>query len=327
MIRPSGRLAAVVGLVLAVSACTTQVTGSPVPVPNPTTPQKAQTTTAQSLLGDLPTIDPCGYVEARDLKQFGEAVDGRPESLDFCLVTVTTGGAKLEVLFGTLERAASERDLKGELVEYEGLRIVEEPGESVRCARRLVFTDLVTLSVSVESYGEKTLPSTEMCRIANHATKVVADRVLAEEVEHRRFGPKSVGRLVACDAVRASLAKVPGLTSPKAYEYPAGHQCRWSNDGQASTPRARLTYAVGKPSEPDGKDSVREDVGGRPTVIYKSPASSVSFCVAETTHIPFENGLQELAVVSVSLPSGTPADQVCAAVREVAAEAWAKLPQ
>ncbi|MEU7527198.1 hypothetical protein AB0A74_15800 [Saccharothrix sp. NPDC042600] len=326
MIRPSGRVAAVVGLAFALSACTTQVTGSPVPVPNPT-PQKARTT-AESLLGDLPTVDPCGYVEARDLKQFGEAVDGRPESLDFCLVTVTVaGGAKLEVLFGTLEQVGSERDFKGELVDYEDLRIVEEPGESVRCARRLVFTDLVTLAVSVENYSEKTVPSTEMCRIADHATKVVADRVLAKEVEHRRFGAKSVGKLVACDAVRASLAKVPGLTSPKAYEYPAGHQCRWSNDGEASTPRARLTYAVGKPSEPDGKDSVREDVGGRPTVIYKSSASSVSFCVAETTHIPFENGLQELAVVSVSLPSGTPADQACAAVKEVAAEVWANLPK
>ncbi|WP_309111210.1 DUF3558 family protein [Saccharothrix sp.] len=327
MIRAFRRVAVAVGLAVAVSACTTQITGSPVPVPNPTTREKA-TATAKSLLGDLPAVDPCGYLDTRDVERFGQVTAEPPESLDSCRFTVkTSGGTSLDLQFGSLDQVGSERELEGKPEDYKELRIVEEPEEAIRCARLLVFEDLVTLSVSVDNFSSDSASPAEMCRIADHAAKLVADRVLDKKVEHREFGAKSVGRLEACGAVRASLAKVPGLTSPKAHEYPAAHQCRWSNDGRLSTPRARVTYAVGKPTEPGGENTVREDVAGRPTVIIRSSASSVAFCAAETTHIPFERGLQELAVVTVTLPSGTPADQACAAVKEIAAEAWAKLPK
>ncbi|XVV07487.1 DUF3558 family protein [Actinosynnema sp. CA-248983] len=326
MIRAFRRVAVAVGLAVAVSACTTQVTGSPVAVPDPTTQEKSKAT-AKSLLGDLSTVDPCGFLDTRDLERFGQVSAEPPESLDSCRFTVKVSGTKLDLLFGSLDQVDSERELGGEPEEYKELRIVEEPEETVRCSRLLVFEDLVTLSVSVDNFSSNSASPADMCRIADHATKLVADRVVAKKVEHHEFGAKSVGRLEACRTVRASLAKVPGLTTPKAHEYPAAHQCRWSNDGRLSTPRARLTYAIGKPTPPSGENIVREDIAGRPTVIIKSSAASVSFCAAETTHIPFERGLEELAVVTVTLPSGTPADQACAAVKEIAAEAWAKLPR
>ncbi|MFI9815132.1 DUF3558 family protein [Saccharothrix variisporea] len=321
------RVVGVVLVAIALCACTTQVTGTPTPVPNPTSPPKPRLA-AEDLLGDLAAVDPCGFVQARDLEEFGEVVAGARESLDSCLLTVTTkGGAELDVTFGTLEQLESESELKGAVEEYRDLRIAEDSQDATRCARRIVFEDLVTLAVSVDNYSSGSAPHQDLCKLVDHATETTADAVLAKEVEHWKYPAKSVGRLDACEAARTSLAQVPGLATPKARVYPARHQCRWSNDGTSSTPRARVTYAVGTPATPDGANAVREDVGGRPTVITRSSAASVAFCAAETTHIAFEGGVQELVFVTVSLPSGTPVDQACAAAKAVATEAWATLPK
>ncbi|MEJ2856910.1 MULTISPECIES: DUF3558 family protein [unclassified Saccharothrix] len=323
------RVVGVALVAVALGACTTHVTGTPTPVPDPTPTSKPKTqVTAEDLLGDLAAVDPCGFVQARDLKEFGEVAQGARESLDSCLLTVTTkSGAKLEVTFGTLEQLESESELKGSVEDYDGLRIAEDPDASNRCARRIVFEDLVTLAVSVDNFSSGSATTQELCEIVDRATETTADVVLAKKAEHWKYPAKSVGKLDACEAARASLAQVPGLSSPKVRVYPARHQCRWSNDGTASTPRARVTYAIGTPTTPGGDNAVREDVGGRPTVILKSASATVAFCAAETTHIPFEGGVQELAIVTVSLPSGTPVDQACAAAKAVAAEAWAKLPK
>jgi hypothetical protein len=170
-----------------------------------------------------------------------------------------------------------------------------------------------------------------MCGIAGKAVTTVADRALAKDVEHRAFPAGSLGEVDPCDSVSAAtVGRVPGLAGAVAKPYPAAHQCRWSKDGTLSLPRMRVLYSIGTPSEPDGRNISREDLGGRSTAISKSNgASSVVLCAAETTHIPFEGGagLSELATVIVSLPAGSQSDQACAAARAVAAEVWSGLPE
>ncbi|RKT54824.1 DUF3558 domain-containing protein [Saccharothrix australiensis] len=329
MIRTRSRIPLAAVLVAVLSACTTQVAGSPVPVPNPTPVKPVPT--AANLLGDLPSFDPCSLVEPADLAPHGTPAPAKPDSLDHCPFTVTTASnAKLDVTVGLLDRLDSEGEIQAQYKPYRDLRIAVEREDPTRCARRVVFTDLVTLTVAVDNFGADKTSARELCGIADHVVRLVADRVLDKEVGHRTFPARSLGRVDPCSSVSsATAAKVPGMTSPKVKPYPAAHQCRWSKDGSAQPPRLRVTYAVGVPTVPDGRTKTAEDVGGRPTTISKSSSSSLALCAAETAHIPVDGGegLHELAFVTVNLPTGSQVEDACAAAKAIAAEVWSHLPK
>ncbi|MBW4721974.1 DUF3558 family protein [Saccharothrix obliqua] len=321
----------VLALVAFLGGCGVQVAGTPVPVPNPTpwtTPKPDPT--AAALLGDLPTLDPCGLVDPADVARFGAAEAGPVESLDHCAVKLTTpGGALLDVSAGLLDEVATEGELNAEVRTYSGgLRIAVEKGDTARCARRLVFSDLITLTVSVDNFSGGAVTAAGMCDVADVATEAVARRVLAKEVRHRAFQPKSLGRIDPCTAVTpSSVARVPGLATAKVRRYPAAHQCRWSPDGTAAPPRMRVTFSAGVPSQPDGKNVTAEDVAGRPATVSRSGGGSVVLCGVETAHIPFEGGVRELAIVTVTLPPGGQVDAACEAAKAIAGDVWSKLPR
>ncbi len=333
MIRRGGWVAVVVGLAAALAACSVQVVGAPVPVPNPTFP--VTTTgkpepTAVSLLGDLPTVDPCSLIETADVARFGTPVVAPLESLDYCALTLTTaGGTKLDLAVGFLDKVESVGELSAELKPYQGeLRIATESGDQSHCPRRLVFSDLVTLAVTVDNYSSGGSTATELCGIADAAMTAVADRVLGDKVKHRKFTGKSIGNVDPCSSVTpASIAQVPGLTTAKVRPYPAGHQCRWSKDGTPAPPRARVIYSIGTPTKADAKNTTMEDVAGRQTAVTKTSATSLVLCAAETAHFSADGGLSELAMVTVSLPAGSQVDAACTAAKAVAADVWAKLPK
>ena len=320
------RALGVVPLLALLVGCSTAMAGSAVPVPDPTFPEPAAPT-AERLLGDLATVDPCGQVEPADVAAFGEASIAPVESFDYCLLKVSAGGVDLDVLAGGLDAVRHEGVLDGPLVPYKELRIAEIRGGGVQCQRGLVFADLVVLNVSVDNNTDQDVGVARLCEIADVVVRAVADRVLAGEVEHRRFAAKSLGPVPACRGLSdATVARLPGLAGARAWAYPAGHQCRWSADGTTTPPRVRVLHSVGRPTEPDGGDSKREAIAGRATVMSGLTTSSYVLCGAETTHIPFEDGLSELALVTVALPTGATVDDACAAVRVVAAEVWAGLP-
>lgn len=325
----SSAMARALGVVLLSAllvGCGATVTGTAVPVPDPTFPEPPPRT-AEVLLGDLASVDPCGQVEPADLAAFGEASVAPVESFDHCLLKVSTGGAVLDVLAGGLDRVLHEAVFDGPLVPYKELRIVEIRGGDVQCQRGLVFADLVALNVTVENHSGEDVTATRLCEVADVVVRAVADRVLAGDVEHRRFAAKSLGPVHACRGLSdATVGRLPGLAGSRAWAYPAGHQCRWSADGTTTPPRVRVTYSVGVPTEPNGGNSKIEDIAGRPTVMSGLTTSSLVLCGAETTHIPFEDGLSELALVTVALPTGAAVEDACAAVRVVAAEVWAGLP-
>lgn len=321
------RALGVVPLVALLVGCGATVTGTAVPVPDPTFPEPPART-AEVLLRDPASIDPCGQVEPADVAVFGEASIAPVESLDYCLLKVTTGGAVLDVVAGGLDRVQHEAVFDGPLVPYEELRIVEiRGGGDVQCQRGLVFTDLVALNVTVDNNSTADVPAPLLCEVADVVVRAIADRVLAGDVERRRYAAKSLGPVHACRGLSdATVARLPGLAGSRAWPYPAGHQCRWSPDGTTTPPRVRVTYSVGTPTEPNGGNSKLEDIAGRPTVMSGLTTSSLVLCGAETTHVPFEDGLSELALVTVALPTGATVEDACAAVRVVAAEVWAGLP-
>lgn len=317
------RALGVVPLLALLVGCTSAVAGNPVPVPNPAFPQP----TAERLLGDLTSVDPCGQVRPTDLAAFGEASVAPVESFDYCLLKLSADGVVLDVMAGGLDRVRHEAVFDGPVVPYRELRIAEIRGGDAQCQRGLVFADLVALNVSVDNDPDGDVAAARLCEVADVVVRAVADRVLEGGVAHRRFAAKSLGPVHACRGLSdATVARLPGLAGAEAWPYPAGHQCRWSADGTMTPPRVRVLHSVGKPAEPDGDRSRREDLAGRPTVLSGLTTSSYVLCGAETSHIPFEDGLRELALVTVALPTGATVDDACAAVRVVAAEVWAGLP-
>jgi hypothetical protein len=320
------RALGVVVLLVVLAGCGATTAGSAVPVPDPTSPEPPAAT-AERLLGDLASVDPCGQVEPTDLAAFGEASIAPVESFDHCLLKLSAGGVELDVRAGGLDRVRHEAVFDGPVVPYRELRVAEIRGGDAQCQRGLVFADLVALNVTVENTASGDVAGPRLCEIADVLVHAVADRVLAGEVGHRRFAAKSLGPVDACRGLSdATVARLPGLAGARAWRYPAGHQCRWSADGTTTPPRVRVAHSVGRPTEPDGGGSTREDIAGRATVLSGVTTSSYVLCGAETTHIPFEGGLSELALVTVALPAGATVADACAAVRVVAAEVWAALP-
>ncbi|CCH33181.1 putative secreted protein [Saccharothrix espanaensis DSM 44229] len=320
------------GLVVVLSGCSVRLVGTPVAAADltPPTTKTQSRPTAVSLLGDLPTFDPCSLLDIADLKAFGTAAPETTVSLDYCLASLTTpGGTKLDVEVGSLEQLVSESEFEADYRNYRGgLRIAYRRDDTTQCARRLVFDDLVTLTIAVSNYSDGKATSTEMCNPADALATAAADRVLDKEAGHRTFKARSIGKIDACSVVgKETVTRVPGIGTAKVRAYPAGHQCRWSPDGTATPPRARVTFSMGEPTKPDGQNRTAEDVAGRTTTISRTSVSSLALCSAETAHIPVENGLSELAYVSVSLAQGSQIDAACAAVKALAAEVWSKLPQ
>ncbi|MEV0675566.1 hypothetical protein AB0I60_03490 [Actinosynnema sp. NPDC050436] len=332
MIRARNWLPLVVGLAVVSSGCSVQLVGTPVaaPVTVTTTKDKKAEATAVGLLGDLPTLDPCSLLGVADLKNFGKVEPGTVESLDYCLYHVTTpAGAKLDVMVGSLDQLASEGEARGDVRNHKGgLRIAYEDGDATQCGRRLVFSDLVTLSITVGNYGEAKTTTSELCNPADAAATATADRVLDKDVEHRTFRARSIGKLDPCTVVgKQVLAGVPGIGQAKVHPYPAGHQCRWSPDGTITAPRVRVAFSMGVPAKADGPLRTSEDIAGRATTISRTSATSIALCTAETTHMAVDDGLSELAYVSVSMAQGSQIDAACTSAKVIANEVWRQLPR
>ncbi|MEU4804189.1 hypothetical protein [Actinosynnema sp. NPDC023587] len=333
MIRTGRRVLLVVGLVAVVGGCSVRVGGTPVagPIPTTTTTAKDKSrATAVNLLGDLPTFDPCSLFDPADLKAYGTAALSPPESLDYCPATLTTpAGTELDVQVGSLDQLASESEVRADYRNYRGgLRIAYQPDDTYQCARRLVFADLVTLSITVSNYNTAKTTSSELCNPADALATAAADRVLAEDAGHRAYQARSIGKVDPCSiAARDTVAKVPGLLGAKARPYPAAHQCRWSRDGSVNPPRMRLTFTVGVPAEADGGNTTVEDVAGRRTAISRTAVTSLVLCVAETAHLPVGDGVSEIALVAVTLAPGSSVDLACTTAKAVAADVWPLLPR
>jgi hypothetical protein len=297
------------------AGCSNPVQGAALSDPGYVSPTAGSS--AANLLGTPNTLDSCSLLDPASLAQFGAAQVPPQEAYDYCWLRMPIGQASVAVRFGLLEKAPPPGELQArEMEPVRALRIFEAAPVPDRCARYILFSDNVTMAVSADTRDTPGKNVAELCSVAEKATTVIAENVLARRIAHRQYEPSSLGPLNACEAASVSLPQVPGLVVGELTTYPAHHQCRW---GSETVPSLTLRYVLSEPST--APEVQRETIAGRPTGVYNVAVNGRALCVAEAR----QGTGRELAQVIVRLPPNKP-EAACVAARVVAAEVWGKLP-
>lgn len=313
--------------VLALSACTTQVGGTP--EAGTTLPEEPEELTASSVFDDLTTVDPCSLTSPAVFKSFGEVDFGIPESLDYCAISVkpaTGGEAVISVgAFGELE---AQPELQGKRVkEVEGgLWVGQQDDSPSFCSQQLVFADGVTMQVQGSVYEG----DTNTCPMVEAGIAEVIAVVLDGDVSHRSPERDSLVLIDPCTLVDdKAVAAVPGLTgASQPNDYPGKHTCFWRVGADVTV---RLQFEAGPKPSAVAEGATEEQVAGRASVTTQYPeVGDGSYCAVETAHLPFTelagmDDVFELASVYVRMPAGQVAAG-CTAARAVAEMVWPKLP-
>jgi hypothetical protein len=334
-LRRFGVLVAGLLAVAVVAGCAKKVGGTALADPEATSTSNAPAApakhgTAQELLGDFTTIDPCSLVDLQVFRSFGTPSLGDPGSLDECLVEVKTGAKQpLSVYIGTLDRTATYSELPGKPNREvaDGVKVADYDTSNSFCNQLVVFADDITLSVNAYPYeGDEP----KLCEIVQAGTGAAVDAIKSGKVKHRDFAPNSLGRVDPCAVAPGTVTtSVPGLSSIKPKAYPGKHNCLWASPDSVNGARLRVMFTATKPPVAQGT-ATESTISGRKTITTPGVDSGPSkYCFVEAPHIPFQqdgvSGLYEEAYVSVRLPKAQ-ADQACKAATAVADAVWPHLP-
>jgi hypothetical protein len=320
----------VAGLAGATAACSSRVGGEPAAAT--TVSSAPQEPSAENLLGDLTTIDPCSLTDPAVFQPYGTATFATPESLDYCAVTVTPGaGIEVIVTIGELGELSESPELEGKHVREldDGLFVAERDNTTGFCAHALVFTDEVTLDVASSTY-QGTAPDT--CPMIDAAMNKVVEVIEGDGVEHRSPEPDSLMSVDPCSLIDdAAITALPGLTGALRREYPGHHQCYWETSSAQDRMSVRLVFGAGAVPTPYGTGANKKPIAGRASVTNPIPdAGAASFCTVDTGHIPFDEvdgqtGMVELASVFARMPKGK-VKAACQVAVAVATAVWPRLP-
>lgn len=331
MARPVVHLLVVVAAVVAGTACSVQVVGTPSAAPVSSPPgrelRNPDRIAAADALGDLTTWDPCSVVNPDTLRGVTKAWLDERESLDYCRITVDTGKGRAFTTIGWLYKASALdlKDFKSETRDG-GLKVVSAGHKGRACVRYLVFDDDV--SMSVETYPEGDDPAVDLCGVSDVVVDHVIEAVPRGRAESFDFAQNSIGRMRACDEVGNDIAaKVPGLERSESVSGLSGHQCRWRVVDEF--PELSVRFHIGY--NPSGR---RETLAGRDANVASNEVSDQveksSLCTVTGEHIRFQHRsgekLNELVSITVLLPPGQ-AEAACDGARAVAAELFPKLPR
>jgi hypothetical protein len=285
--------------------------------------------TANDLLGDLATLDPCSLTDPREFAGFGTAKLGVLDSLDDCLVEIKNADSEgITLSVGGLDRVEALPDLGGKKSTElgGGLKVVEYDADSGYCNNLLVFPDGITLSVNASLF-EGTEP--RLCELVKAGVDKAVAVLRAGAVKHREFARNSLGAMDPCSLVSdEARAAVPGLTGARPRTYPARHDCAWTAADNST--RLRVMFTTGPEPRPTGPGATQSPIAGRSSVLSPTPdAGDYVFCGAQTRHVAFhaagQSGLVEIAAVFVRMRRGQ-VDQACRAATAVATSVWPRLP-
>src|SRR2546430_10978108 len=118
-----GTLAACLLMVTPVAGCAKPIGGQAVADPDATRTRSSSAPSsssapageegsAQAVLGDLTTVDPCSLTDPSEFSSFGASKLAPPDSLDECLVEIKTSAKEpLSVYIGALDRGAAYPEL------------------------------------------------------------------------------------------------------------------------------------------------------------------------------------------------------------------------
>jgi hypothetical protein len=288
--------------------------------------------TAENLLGDLTTVDPCSLTDVSVFESYGTAKFATPESLDYCAISVAPGpGVEVIVTIGELGELSESPELEGKRLREldDGMFVADRDDTAGFCAQALVFTDEVTLDVASSTY-QGTAPDT--CPMVVAAVDEVLAVIEDDGVEHRSPGPDSLVSLDPCSLVDDdAITALPGLTGATRHEYPGHHQCYWETSSAADRMSVRLVFGAGAVPTPYGTGANKNPIEGRASVTNPIPdAGAASFCTIDTGHVPFDevegqSGMVELASVFARMPKGQ-VKAACQVAVAVAKAVWPRLP-
>lgn len=287
--------------------------------------------TSEVALGDLTTMDPCSLTDPEVFDELGSAGFTTPESLDYCTISLdTSDGGEVYVYIGSLGVESAIPDLDDNRVRDldSGMWIGQQEDDSAFCAQLLVFPDGVTMQVAASVYKG----SPETCPMVEAGMDKAVEVILAEGVEHRDPDADSLLSIDPCDLIDDDdITKLPlfeDATQPG--EYPGRHTCYWELPDDFDT-SIRVEFSAG-PEPSAYKDGANENpIAGRPSATNPYPDfGAISFCAAETGHLPFEevagqDDMVEIAAVYVRVPTGQ-VNAGCQAAVAVAQVVWPELP-
>lgn len=272
-------------------------------------------------------MDPCSLTGSRKLSRWGEVSGAPTVSLDYCLQHLRMAdGSLVQVATGQLG-PADPGSGDDPVVPKGRWRVVRDAPVPGHCARRILLTDRVSLTVSVDLLDGE--PGGGLCGVAETGAEQAIARLDQGGVRHRAFAEDSLALVDPCDVLGTEVVRqVPGLRRARAESSPSRHECRWGRE-EAGSPRVRMTHTAGAAPAVRHGTAVEERIAGRRTVlsiIGDDPRTPL--CSAETAHLPFgEPGShqREVAMLVVALP-GANGIQACEYARGLAQRAWPRLP-
>ncbi|MPZ82932.1 MAG: DUF3558 domain-containing protein [Actinophytocola sp.] len=316
--------------VSALAGCSARVGGEPVAA---TTISEPPEPTAENVLGDLSTIDPCSLTDPEAFESFGTTELATPESLDYCAISIEpSADVQVIISVGLLGELSDTPELESKKSDEldNGLYTARRDDSPGFCSQALVFVDEITLDVGSSTYQGD---SPDTCPMVEAGMAKVLEVIDENGVKHREPEPDSLVSVDPCALVDdETVTALPGFAAAKRREYPAHHQCYWETSSDESRLSVRLVFGAGpQPTTwaPTGANS--DPIAGRPSVTNPFPEAGTSaFCSVDSGHIPFEEvdvteDIVELASVFVRTPTGQ-VDAGCQAAVAVATKVWPRLP-
>lgn len=286
-------LLAVALLVLA--GCTTTVQGTPAP------DSKAPA------LAHYLHADPCGFVPSSVFSGFATVSPPEP-SFDSCLVYLRAPSGK--GILTSVELESGRHGVTTETTTVGGLTVYREPDDVGLCAREIVVT--TGLVISVYATGDP-----QPCAVADAMTTAVAKTVHDGAIAQTHYPASSLATRDACSVLHAPRA--PGAA---AEQYPgfAGHTCTW---GRANGPNVWVRFTLDTPADGHRPGAGAITIEGRNASMEFVPAQRdvLPACVIAVDFQPTappRDDRVESAWVRVT--TDLDPDQVCGQAKDLATE-------
>ncbi|HEX3791257.1 MAG TPA: hypothetical protein VHW44_25570 [Pseudonocardiaceae bacterium] len=322
-----------VGVGALLTGCTAITAGTAEPDAASLTQDTSGPITAQRVLGDFHTVDPCSLVQVPALPSGLSAKLATVDSIDACHLTVAdSAGGRADIDVGELEFAGTEQpDQAASTIQLgRGLSLIRESPVSGFCDESLGFADHIYLDATgTDNNTDSSDDGAHLCTADEQVLRGVATVLAGRTAAHRDFPANSLNSVDPCSILTPAFLRTVGLSGAKPTEYPGGHECDWRGSADADGLRLYATFGIGKAPEPVGSSDSAATLAGRSSVISGFALTSTeSLCSVETVQIPYgpaSDHLDEIATVGAESPTGD-ADQVCTTARSAATQIWRKLP-
>ena len=308
------------GLAGCLVGCAKGIPGTPVPG----APGVAAPMSASRELGEFSTIDPCGVIDVEGLPTNLRAEPEPAESLDYCALQVSSGGANIQLDVGGLIYDQDNSDEIGPQALPSGLALYTGKLQDTSCTAYLKFSEAIEMtSVAYANDGDGTA---DLCTTAATVARNVSGVLGRGPVRHRGFPSNSFATVDPCTLVSADTLAPLGLDPAGKKAYPARHECDWQSGG-ADDLSIYLTFIVGPPPAPQANVSTAEPISGRSSVVFSTTDNSAAECWIDTGGVAFgvRQNLVEIAEVYVN-DTNVSADTACQVGTTVATAVWPKLP-